>query len=150
MVTAILVTGLVAGTLDGLAAILNFTIQGNKHPERIFKYIASAAFGAKATTGGEIMIAWGVFFHYLIAFAFTIFFFIIFPRVKWLQENVLLGGLLYGLFVWLVMNRVVVPLSQLPPSPFKLKSAIINMLILMVCIGLPVAVMANKHYLYKK
>jgi len=148
--SALLLTGLLAGTLDGLAAIINYLVQGGKKPEIIFKYIASGVFGKEAFTGGTGMIAWGVFFHFLIAFVFTIFFFFIFPRVKWLRANVIAGGLLYGLFVWLVMNQVVVPLSEISQGPFKLKSAVINMLILMACIGLPVAVMANKHYLYKK
>ncbi len=44
----ILITGLVAGTLDGLVAVMQFMINGGKNPEINFKYIASAVFGKKA------------------------------------------------------------------------------------------------------
>jgi len=148
--TAILIAGLVAGTMDGLAAIINFLANGGKKPESIFKYISSGLVGKKAYTGGNTMILLGVLLHYFIALSFTAFFFLLFPKIKWLQNNVVIGGLIYGLFVWVIMNRVVVPLSLIPPRPFVWKSAIINMLILMVCIGLPAALLAKKHYLYRK
>jgi hypothetical protein len=148
---AILVAWLVVGTLDGLAAIINYTVQGNKQPEKIFRYIARGVFGMKTTMDPGSLVVWGVLFHYLIALAFTIFFFLIFPKIKWLQENVVLGGLLYGMFVWVIMNRVVIPyLSQLTPGAFNWKNAAINVGILMICIGLPLALIAKKHYLYKK
>jgi hypothetical protein len=147
---AILVAWLIAGTLDALAAITYYTIQGNKHPEKIFRYIARAALGSKATTGGNEIVVYGVLFHYLIALLFTIFFFLLFPAIKWLRQNVILGGLLYGIFAWVIMNRVVVPLSKLPTPVFNWERAAINMGILMICIGLPIALVAKKHYLYSK
>jgi hypothetical protein len=148
--TAILIAGLIAGTLDGLGAVINYMIQGGKKPESIFKYIASGVFGPKAFTSGDIMVVWGVLFHYFIAMGFTTFFFLVFPKIKWLQQNIVVGGLLYGLLVWVIMNRIVVPLSEIPSGPFNFKSALVNMGILMLCIGLPVSLLAKKHYLYQK
>jgi hypothetical protein len=41
---------------------------------------------------------------------------------------------------------LVVPLSQIGPRPFNLSNAIINALILIVCIGIPLAFIAGKFY----
>ena len=75
LIPAVIITGLVAGTLDGLAAIINFIMQGGKKPEVIFKYIASGVIGKDALTGGNGIILLGVLLHYLIAFSWTILFF---------------------------------------------------------------------------
>ncbi len=149
--TAILLTGLVAGTLDGLAAITHFLVKGDKNPAVIFKYIASGVFGKKAFTGGTTMVLWGVFFHFLIAYGLTVFYFWLYPRVKWLGENKIVAGLLYGIFAWIMTTRVIIPFfSQIKQAPLDLAKAIIPILILMLFIGLPISLMANKHYLYKK
>ena len=143
---AILSTGLLVGLLDGLAAILQYTINGGTKPASIFKYIASAVFGKEAFTGGTPMILLGVFFHLLIALLFTALFYLLFPRIPLMQQNPLLAGILYGIFVWLVMSQVVIPLSALTPPKFDIKKSLIAALILVVCIGIPVSYLANKYY----
>jgi uncharacterized membrane protein len=55
-------------------------------------------------------------------------------------------GVGYGLLIWAVMNLVVVPLSNVPPQPFALGNALINVAILIICMGIPLAVMANGKY----
>ena len=147
--TAIIRAGLIAGTLDGTAAIIQYTINGGKQPANIFRYIASGLFGKKALAGGWPMAGWGLLFHFLIAFAFTLFFFRIYPRVPWFAKNKLLTGLVYGVFVWAVMNLLVVPLSYISKFPAHIKPAAIAMMILVVCIGMPLSLLANKYYLYK-
>ena len=66
LATTVLITGLIAGTLDILAAI--FLLAGGE-ATRVFRFIASGAFGKAAFEGGGEMVAWGSFFHYLIAFS---------------------------------------------------------------------------------
>ena len=146
----ILLSTLIAGTLDGTAAIIQYFINGRTDPGRIFKYIASAALGRRALTGGTEMVLMGVGFHYLIAFLFTVFYFFIYPRVKWLQKNVWSSAIAYGLFTWAVMNLVVLKLSRLNPVRFETGKALVAAVILMLCVGLPVTLMARKYYLYKK
>lgn len=150
--TAILLTGLVAGTLDGLAAIANYLILGGKKPEIIFKYIASGVFGKKAYSSGPIMIVWGVLFHFLIAYGLTVFYFWLYPRVQWLRQQPVVAGLLYGVFAWIMTTRVIIPyLSKINQKPFVFTwDTAISIAILMVFIGLPVSLMTKKHYLYKK
>ena len=112
----------------------------------VLKSVASGAFGKEALSGGRKMMVAGLIFHYAIAFSFTVFFFWLFPKIKLASKNLLLTGIIYGLFVWTIMNMLVVPLSQIGPRPFNLSNAIINALILIVCIGIPLAFIAGKFY----
>ena len=61
----VLVTGLIAGTLD----------------------LAGGVFGKDALTGGISKKLSGLFFHYFIAFVFTLFYFLIYPKIKLLAKK---------------------------------------------------------------
>ena len=142
----IIKAGLIVGTLDILSACTYYYIKTSNNPLNILKYVASGFFGKQANTGGTGMIAAGLAFHYAIAFAFTIFFFWLFPRIIPVLRNKILTGIVYGVFVWLVMNLVVVPMSNIGSRPFNLLNSIINAVILIVCIGIPLSFMANSFY----
>lgn len=144
LVQRILFAGLLAGTLDILAAII---LLAHFKAEATFKYIASGVFGQAALTGGADMVAWGAFFHYFIATGWAAAYFLIYPHITLLHKNKWISGLLYGgIVVWCLMNLVVVPLSQVHRGPFVLISVLKNMAILSVCIGLPVAWLADRYY----
>lgn len=140
---ALLLTGLIAGTLDALGAIISYTLHGGHQPARIFRFIASGAFGKQATSGGTDMVVYGVLFHYFIAFCFTTVFFLLYPRLSFPRRYPWLTGIAYGLIIWLIMNLIVVPLSHIGYHPFNLSGALIGMGILMVAIGLPVSFLAR-------
>lgn len=142
----ILTAWLVSGFLDGTAAIVQYLIKGGKHPEVIFKYIASAVFGKEAFAGGTMTIIWGVLFHFAVAGIFALIFFFLYPMLHKIINNDIVLGLLYGIVVWIIMNRVVVPMTLIPSTPFNVKNAIIAALILMFCIGLPNALIVGKYY----
>ena len=144
---AILLATLIAGTLDILAAIVSYTIKGGKEPVKIFYFIASGVFGKDMAYGsGSGMAVAGLLFHYMIALLFAIFLFFVYPSLKSFLKNKIVIGLLYGIFVWLVMNKIVLPLSNSPALPFNVKGAVIGALILMFCIGLPLALIIDKFY----
>jgi uncharacterized membrane protein YagU involved in acid resistance len=135
------------GTLDIGAALLLFTLQtGGKPPWVVLQYIASGLFGQAAYAGGLTMHAAGLLLHYCIAFAFTLFFFRLFVPLKRYVGNTLLIGVGYGVFAWAVMNLVVVPLSGIPRQPFAPVDALINAAILVICLGIPLALMAQSFY----
>ena len=97
--------------------------------------------------GGNWVALCGLFFHYFIAFAFTLtLFFLIFPRLKFLSFNKYLVGMLYAVFVNLVMAVLILPLSRLPTSPFSVANSIINWISLGVVFGIPIAYNAYKYY----
>jgi hypothetical protein len=135
---------LLVGTLDITAATVNYWIGGGRQPVSIFVYIASGVFGPRAFEIGTPMAWWGLFFHYLIAFIWTALFFLVYPRIKFLSNNWIVTGVLYGAFIWLIMNRVVLQIALTPKGPFKLTGAIINCLILIAMIGLPLAYIARR------
>ena len=140
----IALAGLLAGTLDGLAASLLFILRTGKNPMIVFQFIASGVFGKTAFSAG--MEWWGILFHYGIATGWTIVFFLLYPKISILQKNIIATGIGYGIVVWMGMNLIVVPLSRVQQGPFSLSNAIINMIILMVCIGLPIARLVSRHY----
>ena len=81
-VSKIIKAGVIVGTLDILSAFIYYFIKTGKNPLNILLFIASGLFGKEAFAGGNKMMMIGLILHYFIAFAFTIFFFWIFPRIK--------------------------------------------------------------------
>jgi hypothetical protein len=56
-----------------------------------------------------------------------------------------MAGFGYGIFVWIVMNLVVLPMTALSPGPIKLYPAVIGASILVAMIGLPIAYAAHRY-----
>jgi uncharacterized membrane protein YagU involved in acid resistance len=56
----------------------------------------------------------------------------------------MLTGVVYGIFIWLVMNLIVVPLSNTGSWPFTIDNAVINATILSACIRLPLSYLAHR------
>jgi len=142
----ILLTGLLAGLLDGVAAVLLFLARGNKNPTQLFRYIASAFYGKVAFGEGARMVLIGVLFHFLIAAIFVAAYFGIYPHLPWLRSYPPAGAFVYGLLVWGIMNLGVVPFSRAAPRPFSFLFAVVNMLILVAAIGLPAAYMSRWYF----
>jgi hypothetical protein len=143
---AILKAGLLVGCLDITSALVYFAIRTGRDPLIVLKYISSAVLGKRAFTGGVAVILLGLLFHFIIAFTFTLLFFILYPKLAGFTKNKLLTAILYGLFMWTVMNLLVVPMTLILRAQFNWTAAIINMLILIVAIGLPLSWLANRFY----
>ncbi len=137
----IVIGGLIAGTLDMTAACVTAWLRSGVTPVRVARYIASGALGPEALNGGTETALLGLAFHYLIATIWTIVFYLASRRLDFLIKWPIPMGLLYGIVVYLVMNFVVVPESRVTPPrvPPTLSARAIQMLILMFCIGLPIA-----------
>ena len=73
--TVIAWTALLVGTLDIVAAFVDYWLATGRGPEGVLRYVASGAFGSAAFTGGICMIWYGLLFHYMIAAAWTALFF---------------------------------------------------------------------------
>ncbi|MBL7852105.1 MAG: hypothetical protein JNN04_14480 [Cyclobacteriaceae bacterium] len=134
---------LVVATLDILAAIVQ-TLAGGGNLSRLGQYIASGVFGRSAFEGGVTYALMGYVFHYGIAFGWTALFYVVYPRVNLLHRNWVITGVGYGMFVWFMMNRVILPLSNVPQGPFDLARATLACTILIVAIGLPLAWMSSR------
>jgi len=138
----ILVITLIAGTLDGLAAVV---FLAKMKFAATFRYIASAVFGKAAFEDGEKMIVAGILLHYFITFIFVNIYMIVSVNSVLLKKHKLMAGIIYGIIVWSVMNLLIVPLTQIPHAKFNMERAIMNCIILIFCIGLPISLMAAKQ-----
>lgn len=141
----ILLGGLIAGTLDITAACLQAWLKAGVTPIRVGRYIASGALGPSALTGGAKTALLGFAFHYLIATTATAVFYFASRKLRFLVERPISMGLLYGLFVWLFMNFVVLPLSAVRRAgAAALSDRVVSALIIMFCVGLPIALIVRR------
>jgi len=152
-VKTILLSGLLVGTLDISSAFVDYYSATGKNPLAILPYIASGVFG-KSVLGSDSagMMLMGLLLHYIIAFAFTIFFFWLYSRTSLLPANWVLRGFVYGIFIWIIMNLIVVQLSGVPHGPIsamKITKIIKSALILIFMIGLPLSFIAHRYSISK-
>jgi MFS-type transporter involved in bile tolerance (Atg22 family) len=146
-ILTILWLGFVTGTLDAMAAIIwSYVINKKIVTGIIFKFIAYGAFGQAAMNGGNEMVVAGIVFHYVIAFAFTMAFYLLYGYFDKLLRNKYLVGVMYGVIAWMIMNLGVVPLSKIGFHRIKVETALTGLAILIICIGLPIALVADKKY----
>jgi hypothetical protein len=146
----ILATGLLVGSLDILTAFVDFYIARRDNPLIVLQYIASGVFRKTAFTDGAIMYFWGLLFHFIIAYSFTLLFYLLYPKMKLYKYNPIPVAIVYGLFIYAVMNFVVQPLVFGEPWHFNGFKSIKAALILIVMIGLPLAFLCKKHFSTKK
>ena len=81
---AILKATLIVGSLhlDIIAAFLNNYLSFKLMPDKTLQFIASGIFGTEAFLGGTRMVLFGLVFHFLIVFLFTVVFFWICDRIS--------------------------------------------------------------------
>lgn len=145
----ILLAGLLAGTLDITGACIQYFLKTGKGPAGVLKFVASGLFGKEAFTGGAFMIIAGLVIHFLIAMTFTLFFYLLIKNIVVLRANRLVTGLPYGAFVWVVMNKLVLPLTKAPALKHDTSGDLQAMGILIVCIGLPLAFLLIRKPIHK-
>jgi hypothetical protein len=143
----ILLTGLMVGTADIIAAHIHQFIKTGQFPNKMLQYIAGGALGLENSLDGGFGIQLlGLTFHYIIAFSFTILFFVLFQRLHLAKYNKYFVGFLYGPLIGVIMSFVVLPLTKLPNRPFVFQNAIVGWFILSIAIGIPCSIIASKYY----
>jgi hypothetical protein len=145
----ILITGLLAGLLDIVAASTSYTLLTGKPFINVLYYVASAVMGPAAYKGGWQVAALGLLLHFVVAYLFTLFYFMIYPKLSLLQYNRWLSAILYGVFMWTVMSFLILPLTKVPALTFTTAGVLRGIVILIVMIGLPVSISASGYYRYK-
>ena len=143
----VLLTGLLAGILDISYAYLDVYVRSGRFATKMFQYIAGGALGLSTSMkGGWPVILLGVFFHFFIAFVFTLFFFLLYRKSKLSVLNPWLLALLYGIFIWSVMNLVVLPLSAIPARPIDPAKGAFDALMFGLCFGVPLVLSARRFF----
>lgn len=138
--------GLLVGLLDISFAFLYSYIKRGAYPASVLKYITEKVFGKQAFTNTTLQNITGLLIHFAIAMCWSFLFFILYLSIKIMRRNTIITGILYGLFVWVMMNMVFLPVWNNKAYVFNAESSIINAVILMIAIGLPLSLIAKQHY----
>lgn len=112
---AILTAGLIAASLDLAYACGAWWLAKEVPPVRIFQSIASGWLGKSAFDGGAAIALLGVVSHYAILLVASALYWLASGRFAVLVRQASICGLAYGAAIYLFMNRVVLPLSAMPP-----------------------------------
>ena len=142
----ILKSGFVAGNLDAIAGVIVYYIWFGFNPIQVLQFIASGVHSPTAIGGGAMMVVAGLIYHFIIAYVCAIIYFYAFPKIDFLRTNKIIAGLLFGLGIWLVMNLLVLPNSNIPKGSFDLGLAIVGIIWHMTLVGLPIALITSKYY----
>jgi uncharacterized membrane protein YagU involved in acid resistance len=134
--------GLLSGVLDLTATSTLVRTQGIPF-ERLSQMIASGAFGPSAFQGGKKTATVGLFFHFFISFTAAFIYYASSRKLTILLDHPLPSGLLYGAAVHLVMSRIVIPLSAAPKREFSAKAFVTQLVIHIVCVGIPIALVVS-------
>lgn len=108
---AAVAAGLAGGTADILTA---FVIYRPATPERILQAVASGLLGPDSFDQGWTSAAIGAVCHFAISVIFAGLFVVGAGYAPVLLRKPILSGLTFGVFVYGVMNAIVVPLSLAP------------------------------------
>ena len=145
-----LTAGLIAGALDIVAACLQAYLKNETPPMQVLRGVASGAFDPKTFSSPALLALCGLLIHFFIAISFTFFFFFLAKQIPSLVKYPIPIGIIYGLFVWATMRFIILPyLSRLNPKPIvgqeAIKNAAIAAAIIVICVGIPVALLARKY-----
>lgn len=146
-----LTAGLIAGALDIVAACLQAYLKNDTPPMQVLRGVASGAFDPKTFSSPALLALCGLLIHFFIAISFTFFFFFLAKQIPLFVKYPIPIGIIYGLFVWATMRFIILPyLSRLNPKPIigqeAIKNAAIAAAIIVICVGIPVALLARKYF----
>ena len=127
---------LAVGTLDLLDAFVFFGLRGVQ-PGRILQGIAAGLLGTPAFRGGAATMALGLALHFLIAFSIVATYFLASRLWPALAARPILYGAIYGVIAYVVMSRIVVPLSLAPGGTPTLPVIVNGVFIHILGVGIP-------------
>jgi hypothetical protein len=138
--TAILLGGLIAGTLDiGAAALIN-----RVSPLRILHFVAGGLLGKAALEGGGAIELLGLALQWAMSLLIAAFYV---GACRWqpvLSRRWIAGGVAYGVVIFIVMNYAVVPASAWARWPHFSVERFAENLGAMLLFGLIVAFFAHR------
>jgi hypothetical protein len=143
---AILIGGLIAGTLDNTYAI-SYSAWRGMAPQSLLQFVASGLLGRPSFEGGTATAALGLLLHYLMMLIIAAIFYGISRQLPFLVRKPIVWGPVFGFLVYWVMNLVVMQLSATPDKwRFIPLSFATGMIVHMFLIGFPIAWAASRAY----
>jgi hypothetical protein len=137
--------GLLAGALDITYACLFWAIKAGVPAQRIFQSVAAGLLGKGSFTGGWPTAILGLALHFFIATTMSVTYFLVARRVPTLGVRPVPFGAAYGLLLYVIMNYVVVPLSNAPHGGVRDPLWVgLSIVVHMVLIGIPIALFTRR------
>ncbi len=140
----ILYGGLVVGILDGLFALIFYGLILGAQPLRIFQSVASGLLGKASFEGGVQTFLLGILLHFVVATCIAAVYYVASLKLPVLIDHAVVGGLIYGMIAYLVMNYVVIPLSAARSGQFSLRTFLPAFIGHALLVGLPIALLARR------
>ena len=145
----ILITWPVVGGLDALYVTVVFGfIRATATPMRLWQGVARALLDKAAFDGGALTALLGLAMHFCVALGWTVVWALVYDRSPVVQSLVarplhaVLAGLAYGVFIWLAMNRVILPLvTYIKPAPLATLNSYLVLLSHLTVIGPPIVLL---------
>ncbi len=145
----VLITWPVVAVLDALYVTVVFGfIRASATPLRLWQGVARAILDKAAFEGGVPTALLGLAMHFCVALGWTVVWALVHDRSTALQRlvarplNAVLVGLAYGVFIWLAMNRVILPLvTYIKPAPLGTLNSYLVLLSHLTVIGPPIVLM---------
>lgn len=131
--------GLVAGTLDIVFAASFWGLKADVPGRRVLQSVASGLLGPAAFDGGLQTASLGLFLHYVIALCMALAWYVVAKHWTMARELPVRAGAIYGLFLYLLMTLVVVPLSAAQAGSRDAVWIGLSVAVHMLCIGIPIA-----------
>ena len=139
----VLLGGMIAGALDIAFACTFWALKANASIERILQSVAAGLLGSSSFEGGLTTAILGLLVHFAITVTMAAAFYIAARNVPLLWQRPVLCGSLYGLFLYAIMNFVVVPFSASPSSPDDALWISLSIVAHVVLVGIPIALMSR-------
>lgn len=134
LMAPILVGGAIAGLLDMTSAYITF---GRYMPIGIAGGLVGPA-GRHVNASQYVL---GLCIHYFIAFSAATVYCLASKKLDFLRDHFFVGGLFFGIAVFLVMQLVVLPLSAYHAmGPYQYRGLVQGLLAHMFLIGLPISI----------
>ena len=138
--------GLVAGAFDIAYACIFWALKAGVVPRRILQSVAAGLIGREAAVqGGNATAALGFVLHFFIALTMAAIYFLVSRHWSLLWRRAWMLGAIYGLWLYIAMNYIVVPMSRAGGGGTNRDPVWITLSVLVhvVLIGIPCAVGAR-------
>lgn len=143
---AFLASTLLAGTLDILSAFM-FSGFNGVSPAAVLRSVAAGPFGSSMRNGELVAATIGLGVHFAIMAAMVGVYVLAAGRIRWLVDQPLFAGILYGIALYLIMYWFVLPLRWPTAFPMtELWSVSKALFSHIVCVGIPIAIIAARNF----
>ncbi|MBB4303430.1 hypothetical protein GGD81_002473 [Rhodobium orientis] len=142
--TYLLAAGAVAGALDIGFACIFWAIKADTPMTLIFQSVAAGLLGPVAFEGGVPTAALGLALHFFITTLMAAAYFYVASHWSALRRRPLVFGGVYGVFLYGLMNFVVIPLSAASPGASDALWIGMSVLAHIVFVGVPIALLARR------